>query len=152
MADGATAIVESWVHEQEGLLEALVKASVHALIKEMQTTHFEGGLNRADTGEHLNSFQLVLNGEPQLPTRKSSGQQFGTWSDAAINLVIAGSKLGDTYVGSYGMNYSLRLEYGFTGTDALGRSYNQPAYAFVRTAAQNWPAIVARLQNEVRPT
>lgn len=151
MADGATAVVEGWVHETEGLLEAIVKQAVQELTIEMQTTHFQGGLNRVDQGWHLASFQIVLNGEPQLPTRESPDGEAPAWSGAEIALQIAGMELGDTITGSYGMAYSMRLEYGFTGTDSLGRTYNQPAYAFVRTAAQNWPAIVARIQDQVRP-
>lgn len=151
MAEGATAVVEAWVHETEGLLEALVKQAVQELTIEMQTTHFNGGLNRIDQGWHIASFQIVLNGEPQLPTRKAPDGEAPAWNGAEIALQIAGMELGDTITGSYGMAYSMRLEYGFTGQDSLGRTYNQPAYAFVRTAAQNWASIVARLQNEVRP-
>lgn len=151
MADGATAVVEQWVHETEGLLEAIIRQAVQELTNEMQTTHFNGGLNRADQGWHIASFQLVLNGEPQLPTREAPEGQAPAWSGAEIALQIAGMALGDTITGSYGMAYSMRLEYGFTGQDSLGRTYNQPAYGFVRAAAQNWPAIVARLQEQVRP-
>lgn len=139
------------MHETEGLLEALTKQAVQELVTEMQTTHFNGGLNRIEHGWHLASFQVVLNGEPQLPTRKAEKGEAPAWSGSEIALQIAGMKLGDTITGSYGMAYSMRLEYGFTGQDELGRTYNQPAYAFVRTAAQNWPAIVARLQDQVSP-
>lgn len=151
MADGATAVVEGWVHETEGLLEDLIRKSVQELVKEMQTTSGNGGLNRIDQGWHVASFQLVLNGEPQLPTRKAPEGEAPAWSGAEIALQIAGMELGDTITGSYGMEYSMRLEYGFTGVDSLGRTYSQPAYAFVRSAAANWPAIVARLQDQVRP-
>lgn len=151
MTKGATAVVEAWVHETEGLLEALTKQAVQELVSEMQTTHFQGGLNRIEHGWHLASFQVVLNGEPQLPTREPPEGEAPAWSGSEIALQIAGMKLGDTITGSYGMAYSMRLEYGFAGQDELGRTYNQPAYAFVRTAAQNWPAIVARLQDQVRP-
>lgn len=147
----ATTVVEQWVHDTEGLLEALIKQAVQELVTEMQTTHFQGGLNRVDHGWHLASFQIVLNGEPQLPTREAPDGVASAWSGAEIALQIAGMELGDTITGSYGMAYSMRLEYGFTGTDSLGRTYNQPAYAFVRSAAQNWASIVARLQDQVRP-
>lgn len=138
------------MHETEGLLEALIKQAVQELTIEMQTTSGNGGLNRIDQGWHVASFQLVLNGEPQLPTREAPEGVAPAWSGAEIALQIAGMELGDTITGSYGMAYSMRLEYGFTGQDSLGRNYSQPAYAFVRTAAQNWPAIVARLQDQVR--
>lgn len=151
MADGATAVVEAWVHEQEGLLEAIIKQAVQEITIEMQTTHFNGGLNRFENGWHIASFQLVLNGEPQLPTREAPEGNAPAWNGGEVALQIAGMELGDTITGSYGMAYSNRLEYGFTGQDSAGRTYNQPAYAFVRTAAQNWASIVARLQNEVRP-
>ena len=86
MADGATAVVEGWVHETEGLLEAIVKQAVQELTIEMQTTHFQGGLNRVDQGWHLASFQIVLNGEPQLPTREAPEGEAPAWSGAEIAL------------------------------------------------------------------
>ena len=70
-----------------------------------------------------------------MPTREALEGQAPRWSGAEIVLQIAGKKLGDTITRSYGMAYSTRLEYGFTGQDSLGRTYNQPADAFVRTAA-----------------
>lgn len=139
------------MHETEGLLEAIVKQAVQELTIEMQTTHFQGGLNRHRDGWHIASFEIGLNVEPQLPTREAPEGTAPAWSGSEIALQIAGMNLGDTITGSYGMAYSMRLEYGFTGQDSLGRTYNQPAYAFVRTAAQNWPSIVARLQDQVRP-
>ncbi len=148
----ATTVVEDWVHETEGLLEAIIKESIQRLVIEMQTTRFNGGLNRIDQGWHIASFQINLNGEPQMPTRIAPDGPSPGWAVNEVALVINNLALGDIAVGSYGMIYSNRLEYGFTGMDSMGRSYNTPAYAFVRTAAQNWPAIVAEVQNEVRPT
>jgi hypothetical protein len=147
----ARAVVENWVYETEGLLEAILKQAIQNLVIEMQTTHYNGGFNRIDQGWHIASFQINLNGEPQAPTRVAPEGAAPGWAVNEVALILDGLSLGDTVVGSYGMIYSNRLEYGFTGIDSLGRTYNTPAYGFVRMAAQNWPAIVAAVQNEVRP-
>jgi len=147
----ARAIVEDWVYETEGLLKAIIQQSIQNLVIEMQTTRFNGGLNRIDQGWHIASFQINLNGEPQAPTRLAPEGAAPGWAVNEVALIINGFELGDTIVGSYGMIYSNRLEYGFTGMDSRGRVYNTPAYGFVRSAAQNWPSIVAAAQNEVRP-
>jgi hypothetical protein len=40
------------------------------------------------------------------------------------------------------------LEFGFVGTDSLGREYHQAGRAWVRLAQQQWPQIVARTAAE----
>ena len=150
MAD-ARAIVEDWVLENEELLEAVIKQSVQNLVIEMQTTRFNGGLNRIDQGWHIASFQINLNGEAQAPAREAPEGRAPGWAVSEVGLVINSFRLGDRITGSYGMIYSNRLEYGFTGMDSKGRAYNTPAYGFVRSAAANWPSIVAAVVNEVRP-
>jgi hypothetical protein len=46
--------------------------------------------------------------------------------------------------------YARRLNYGFTGTDSLGRQYNQRGYFFVDLAAQRWQQIVTANVNRLR--
>lgn len=52
----------------------------------------------------------------------------------AVDAVIAGADLGDTIMASYGMAYSLRLEYGFEGTDSLGHR-SRRRFGHVRKSA-----------------
>lgn len=60
------------------------------------------------SGRHRNSIRIVEQG----PVGR-----FGWFADVAPTMV-----------------YSRRLELGFTGTDSLGRNYNQPAYPYLAPA------------------
>jgi hypothetical protein len=134
--------VAEWVEETNKRMIAVFRTSTSMVIEEMQRTKNQGGLNRIDLGHHLASLQVGINTPPQEAIKKAPEGAAPPFSIGAVDAVIAGAALGDTIMASYGMAYSLRLEYGFEGTDSLGRKYNQPPYAFVRTAAQRWPQIV----------
>lgn len=134
--------VSEWVQETNKRLIAVFRTSASMVIEEMQKTTNQGGLNRIDLGHHIASLQVGINTPPQDAIRKAPTTPARPFAMGAVDASIAGAELGDTIMASYGMAYSLRLEYGFEGTDSLGRTYSQPAYAFVRTAAQRWPQIV----------
>lgn len=69
------------------------------------------------------------------PAAGTSGQadRQGAGTVAKLNAVVAGLEMGQTYYAVNGAPYAARLEYGFVGADSLGRTYNQPPRAFVRT-------------------
>lgn len=46
--------------------------------------------------------------------------------------------------------YARRQNYGFVGTDSLGRNYNQSGFAFVEKAAAKWPFIVEAAAMKVK--
>lgn len=138
--------VSEWVHETNQRLIAVFRTSASMVIEEMQRTTNQGGLNRIDLGHHIASLQVGINTPPQDAIRKAPTTPARPFARGAVDASIAGAELGDTIMASYGMAYSLRLEYGFEGTDSLGRTYSQPAYAFVRTAAQRWPQIVQQAE------
>lgn len=81
------------------------------------------------------------------PPKDGSGFSYDA---GQINLVIAGSKLTDTITVAYTAAYARRMEYGFKGTDSLGRKYNQPGRAFVRLAAQQWGRVVQEVSAEAQ--
>ena len=136
--------VEEWVRDTEKRMIAVFRTSASMVIAEIQLTNKQGGLNRIDLGHHLASMQVGINTPPQDAIRKAPDAPAKPFGMGAVDAVIAGAVIGDTIVASYGMAYSLRLEYGFEGTDSLGRKYNQKPYAFVRSAAQRWPQIVEK--------
>jgi hypothetical protein len=45
--------------------------------------------------------------------------------------------------------YAKRLEYGFVGTDSLGRYYNQPGRFFVTDTCKRWPQIVQKVTSDL---
>lgn len=79
-------------------------------------------------------------------------EKAGAYADnqGEINLVIAGASLGDTIFLGFTAAYARRMNYGFTGTDSLGRTYNQAGRQFVGLAAQKWPQIVAEVTAEAK--
>ena len=66
-----------------------------------------------------------------------------------VTLEIANIELGKTaYIGGQA-EYLPRLNWGFTGTDSLGRKYNQAGRFFLEQNAAKWPQYVARAAREV---
>lgn len=76
------------------------------------------------TGFSRASWFASINGAPQGVAGQASSYQ--------LELIAGRLQLGDTYFAGNSANYALRLEYGFVGTDALGRTYNQPGRFIVR--------------------
>lgn len=103
-----------------------------------------------DTG-FLRSSLVVGIGNVNEPLKAppADGGSF-SWDEAGANLIIQGAALTDPIVAVYTAAYAARMNYGFAGTDSLGRSYNQAGRRFVDLAAQQWPRIVAEVVAEAR--
>ena len=109
---------------------AVFRSSIHDLFSQAQTTYNEGGHLPIDTGFLRNSFVAALNGSTALQ------------GPNAYEFAVSAAELGDTLFGGWTADYARRMEYGFVGTDALGRNYNQRGFGFVAHAAANWVQIV----------
>ena len=68
----------------------------------------------------------------------------------SYSLALAGLEIGDTAHFEWTMEYAARIEYGFSGTDSLGRTYNQPGWQFVGLNAAKWPEKVAARARQIR--
>lgn len=68
----------------------------------------------------------------------------------APELVLLTVKVGDTVWVGWTAVYAMRIEYGFQGTDSLGRTYNQAGKGFLRAQIQLWDSIVADVTAEAR--
>lgn len=123
-----------WAGATTAALTALLRNSVQALAVEASKTIPNGGNVPVKTGNLARSV-LVDNKPPQIIDVLAKGQDF--------SLGVADLKPGDTVYIGYQAAYARRLNYGFTGEDSLGRSYNQSGYGFAEAAAARWPAIVA---------
>lgn len=69
-------------------------------------------------------------------------------SDSYVT-VISNMRLGDSIRFAWTAEYALRMELGFTGTDALGRSYQQEGRHFVGKNAAKFPEFVDNRLKEV---
>jgi len=69
---------------------------------------------------------------------------------ADVSVKIQGMEIGDTMEFAWTVPYARRIEYGFTGTDSLGRTYAVPGRFFVSVNAAKFPDHVKRRASEVR--
>ncbi|WP_425070646.1 hypothetical protein [Sagittula sp. S175] len=53
-------------------------------------------------------------------------------------------RMGDTMTAGFSAPHGPRKNYGFSGTDAAGRTYNEPGWHFREQAVSNWPGNVAK--------
>lgn len=127
-----TAQVAAFADLTRKKMELVVKQSAQDVFEAAQTPKASGGRMPVDSGFLRNSMVAGLNGSTAM-----------TGADAYV-MAIAGMDLGDSVFGGWTAKYALRMEYGFTGTDALGRTYNQQGNFFALSAAQQWQAIVAQ--------
>lgn len=118
------------------------KAAPQIIVDEMANTMTQyvtvGGLTPVDTGNLSRSVTISfqpINRDPEgyhAPQR----QNF----DAAARRMKPDST---AYI-SYRAAYAHRVNYGFVGTDSLGRSYNQSGRAFLEGYVSQFPVVVSR--------
>jgi len=130
--------LDKWANQTSRDLELIFKESAQELFSKAQTPVAQGGNMPVDTGFLRNSFVAGLNGSTSL-----------TGPDAYV-AAIAGAKLGDVVFGGWTAKYAARIEFGFSGQDSLGRTYNQDGRGFARKAAMEWQQIVQRNAAKVR--
>ncbi|MFC0368007.1 HK97 gp10 family phage protein [Methylobacterium isbiliense] len=121
-------------------MTAVFRESAQRVIAEAQKPVAQGGRMRVDTGFLRASGTASLNGLPPA-TRDRPGEGTFVYNPAAAALVIAGAGIGDTIHFGWTASYARHREYGTS---------SQAPDAFMRTAAQQWPAIVARVSGELQ--
>jgi len=127
--------VDEWVQQTEKRINAVFRLSTQKTIRHMQeNVPYRDGFLRA-------SLVVLVNQDPP-PPNKSDKDGMGEYTDAYMQVAIAGAVAGDRITAAYTMEYARRLEFGFTGTDSLGRSYNQAPRGWTRMAAQMWKKFV----------
>lgn len=92
------------------------------------------------TGNFRNSWTGAIGAPDNSPPAGTSGDPLGS-----IALKLANAKSGDTIFINNNVVYGPRLEFGFVGTDSMGRNYNQSGRGFVR-------AVVARAEQIAEDT
>jgi len=83
------------------------------------------------SGDLINSLAVEINGSQ------------GPRGAGAYGVAVAGYNIGDYMRFGWTIEYAMRVENGFTGTDAEGRTFNQSGWHFVSYNAAKWPRIVA---------
>lgn len=100
----------------------------------MTKTLPNGGNVPVKTGNLARSLLAKTGSMPStvdIPTGGFAGQDIGP--------VLLNWEPGGTLYLGYQAVYARRQNYGFAGTDSLGRTYNQAGFGFVEKAAAKWP-------------
>jgi hypothetical protein len=147
---GFTATIEAWVAASKLFTEAVIKESTQEVVRLMKEPISAGGNMPVDTSFLQNSL-VGAPGEAVPPINPQAdgtgGPQVG--NAAAIESIIASWQPGQSMSFGFIAAYAARQNYGFTGTDSLGRNYNQSGRHFVELAVQQWPAIIEKSQRRL---
>lgn len=139
--------VSDWANETKERLNAIFRLSTQRVIEVMQKTDQEGGYLPYQDGFLRASLVVLVNQNPP-PADKTPEEVGSTYNPATTELAIASAVAGDRIVAAYTVEYARRLEYGFVGTDSLGRVYNQAGIGWTERAAQQWPQIVKQAESD----
>lgn len=136
--------VGTWARQTEQRMERVFQVSVADLGFEMVRSRANGGTLPWVTGNMGRSVEMSTNAPPRMgePDQRFTGIDVGA---AAFNL-----RLGQTAYLGYQAVYTRRQNYGFVGTDSLGRTYNQPGAFFLERAHGMWTVIVTRATAKVK--
>lgn len=127
-----------WADKTEEQLMRIFKQSIQDVLELAQTPKAQGGHMPVVTSFLRNSLASDLN-----------GVKLAEGPDSYV-LALASLQAGDTAFFSWTAEYARRVHYGFTGTDSLGREYNQAGQPFRDNAAAQWQSIVAANAEKVQ--
>ena len=142
MAKSFSQAVDEWTSQTQERMDAVYARSVELLGEEMAKSRNEGGRVPFLTGNLTRSLLASKTGMPNVSD--------GPFGGSNVGLVAATLKAKETVWLGYQANYAFRQNFGYVGSDALGRVYNQQGAHFVSYAVASWPNIVAKAIKEVR--
>ena len=87
-----------------------------------------------------NAYRSWLGSTTAMPPVRPDVSEFS--DNDATGVAIAGLDVGDTFYLGAQAAYMARLNYGFTGEDSLGRTYNQAGIGWIEREAAMWPQYV----------
>lgn len=151
MADNNTATfssqVSKWVNQTKRRTEGVFKASAQEVINIAQTPVGDGGNMPIDTGFLRASLRTGLNGN--IPTGETTDGDAAEAKkgNVATILAIGFAKLGDTISGGWTAEYAAAVHNGISADEETGRK-SRDGKLWLDLAAQQWPAIVARMSRK----
>lgn len=129
--------VGAWASQTKARTRAVYRRSIDMLAEQMTMTVANGGRVPFQTGNLARSLLASTKGMPD-----SAGTQPG--------IITANLELNQQVWLGYQANYARRVNNGFVGQDALGRTYNQQGAHFVEGAIAEWPNIVRAAAQELQ--
>lgn len=129
-----TRTLGQWAQKAGDQLDALARVACQDLAEEVIDN------TPIDKGFLVGNWQPSLNTVLNMSEAKAMGNGY---VQSKLGLVVAEMEAGDTFYFTNNAAYARRIEFGFVGTDSLGRTYNQSGRHMVTIAIQRWPTIVA---------
>lgn len=139
-----SAQVSDWVKDTDKALTMVYRTAIDDMFDEIIRTKPDGGMLPIDTGNLRRSF---LASTSSIPSLRPDVTDFPTVDNS---LVIAGVEYGETVYAGFQAAYAARQNYGFTGQDSLGRSYNQAGNYFFDINVEKWPQFVADAERKFK--
>jgi hypothetical protein len=129
-----------WGEKAKRNTTMVMRSSVQKLATDlMEDTGRGEGQTPFEFGNLRNSLLASTAAMPAV--RGGEDQEFSDPS-GSITLTIATAKIGQTIWLGFQAAYARRLNHGFTGTDKLGRQYNQAGRFYVESKANKWQSYV----------
>lgn len=143
--------IDKWIAANTERVRAVKNEAIMRTVEAAQVPVGAGGNLPVATGFLRASLQVAV-GKVEFTPREPppEGRTSYAWMPEEVSLVLANAPLEASISCGWLAVYGRRVEYGFSGTDSLGRVYNQQGRAFLRRAAQRWPAIVDQVSAELR--
>ena len=131
--------VKAWTKKAKRKRKLIMGRSIDLLTDDMldNTTVVTGNLRRS-----------LMASTVMMPTFKKD-VKFDAENSGAISLAILGMTEGKPFYFGFQAAYAARWNYGFTGTDSLGRRYNQSGSGMVQRSAAKWVAFVKQAEREL---
>lgn len=130
---------EDWAKEK---LDALARQSCFEMAERVVE------LTPVDVGFLRGSWQPSL-GETGKLKDAGADDPSGAVAFVEIAAIVAQMEAGDRFHMLNNAAYAMRMEFGFTGEDALGRYYDQPGRFFVSDTVAAWKSTVSRVALEL---
>ena len=131
--------VKAWTKKAKRKRKLIMGRSIDLLTKDMlaNTKVVTGNLRRS-----------LMASTVMMPQFKK-GVKFDADNTGSIALAVAGLSEGKPFYFGFQAAYAARWNYGFTGTDSLGRKYNQSGSGMVQRSAAKWVGFVKQAEREL---
>ena len=147
MAGSFAATVSDFCREVEGAAEATLQLAAQMVYNQVRTTYNEaGGRLPIDNGDLRRSIVADASSMPEI---KQGQTEFSDQSASSLQ-ILGSMELGTVSFIGVTAAYGPRMEYGFVGTDSLGRVYNQAGFGFIAAEEQAWPQTVVKAEAQVQ--
>ncbi len=152
MANGQTFIDDMmrFASGSQAKLDALARQSTLELAIRIQDNTGPPIGPNIITGFLIGSWQPSIGAPPPMPNGEAELSQKDT--AAELDVVLSSLRIGETFYYVNNAAYAMRRNYGFTGTDSLGRHYAEPGKFFLEKTVAQWPDIVAEMAADLQFT